>query len=135
MAVGRHTVRVNDAWIASAVNGDPEDQIQPASQIYIRVDCDAGTDVWNDGVAYRLHVILLDIVNNYMNMFDNVTSGHLNNAADVNEKWRTQHQIFTFGPIAAPAQDHLLQIETVLTTGVAGQGVNVYQGEITPVAA
>ncbi len=126
MAVGQYEVRVDDAWIATAPDGNPEDEVRPGTQIWIRVNAQAGKAIMNDGAEYRLQARLLNLTANYTFMFAGVNQGNLHTPA-----WPDTEldKTFTFGPTIAPP-DSILRVLTVLTSGAAERGVNVFEGDM-----
>ena len=138
MSVGSNDVRINDAFLSLSPPpaGDAEEQLPANTRIFLNVDVQAGSNAFSQGIAYRLHVILLDHTANYTNRFNQVITGHLQGAGD---PWSAQDHTFTFGiatpPLTTPAADSLLSIEAVLTSGVTGQGVSVFEGSTVVVAS
>ncbi len=134
--VGINDLRINEAFISTTRGGDAEEQLTPSSPIFINVDVQAGSAAFSGGIAYRLHVILLDHTASFTNRFSQVVTGHLGPG----DPWNTPDHLFTFplpagpgvqpavGTSTTPGPDSLLSIEAVLTSGVSGQGVNVFDG-------
>lgn len=138
MSVGSNDLRINDAFLSLSPPpaGDAEEQLPANTRIFLNVDVQAGSNAFSQGIAYRLHVILLDHTNSFINRFNQVITGHLNSPGD---PWSAQDHTFTFGigavALTTPGADSLLSIEAVLTSGVTGQGVSVFEGSTIVVAS
>lgn len=111
---------VTDVFPALTAGGPEESHVPPGS-FFVTVQADAGSDAFGNGEAWRLHMLVKDLVSG-TNVINSILSGSLNSPS-----WPAHNHTFTFVATAAP--NTFYQATAVLLKGIAEPSVSFLESD------
>ncbi len=102
---------VEAVFPALTIGGPQETHVPSGATFYVTVQVDAGSFAFGSGDAYRLHVLVKDLVSN-ATVVNSIANGHMNTPG-----WPTHNYAYTFPVAAAP--NTIYQALAVITVAPA----------------